>query len=165
MDLAHIAYISAFIASFTELFPSLGMSYWLPRDMNNEFYDRVILRRVLAVIITWSIISYNLYKINKWKTIIALIFILISFDMRWKAEDHKYNYSGVFHFIGFVTIASIMSETCISCYNYTSVLVLLFGGSIIGKGRYADIETDILGRFIFSIGFYFFIHNLIRAST
>lgn len=159
-------YVSAFIASFTELFPDLGMSYWLPRDMNNEFYDEMLLTRFLAVLITWSIISLKLWKINKFKTIIALIFILTSFNMRWKAKSHfKYNFSGIFHFIGFMIIASIMSEVCKDCFNYVSVLVLLFGGILIGKGRYADLETDVIGRLVFSTGFYMFIYNLKRAYT
>lgn len=162
-----LLYISAFIASFTELFPDLGMSYWLPRNMDKIFYDNMVICRALAALITWSIIGYVLFGLSKIKTIIALMFIMISFYKRTLSYKHtKNNISGLYHLIGFTIIALIMNNNCKDnmCIfkNFLSIFILLFGGSLIGKGRYGDIKIDIVGRLIFSIGFYLFVNNLIK---
>jgi hypothetical protein len=164
-------YISALIASFTELYPNLGMSYWLPRNMNKVFYDNMLFGRILSVLIGWGIITHRLFSLSKIKTLIALTFIMTSFYMRSISKKHtEDNNSGVFHMIGFFIIASIMSEKCAKsdymCIfnNFISIFILLFGGSLIGKGRYGDLHTDVLGRIVFSIGFLLFINNLITLT-
>ena len=165
-----LLYISAIIASFTELFPNFGFSYWLPRNMDKIFYDNMLMGRILAVLITWGIIGYVLFNLAQIRTLFALVFILTSFYMRTVSKKHtKYNSSGLYHLIGFLIIALIMSDNCANnmCIfkNFLSICVLLFGGLLIGKGRYGYLQTDILGRFVFSIGFFLFVNNLIKARN
>ncbi len=163
-----ILWISALLASLSELFPSFGLSYFLPRSKNIEFYDSKYWHRIFLVLIVWTPIIIYLANISENKTLVAIIFILISFSLRTEYALHrKYPFAGNLHIIGFIIIISILNTNCknnmCQIKNILSVVILLVGAHLIGTGRIGSLCTDVTGRILFSIGFVLFIRNLISA--
>jgi hypothetical protein len=160
--------LSGFVASFTELFPEYGMSYFIPPNNDIEFYDNVAYRRVLVVLLAWLPITYILYNLSRPNTIIAILFIMTSFSLRYTTYLHdKYKYTGVLHLLGFTIILNILYTNCANIIDNMckikatiGVLLLLIGGFIMGKFRTKNDDYDKIGRILFSVGFLLFINIL-----
>lgn len=166
-DINKIIQLTSVISVVTELFPAMGMSYFLPRGGDNvEFYNKMLPWRVLAVLLVWSPILYKLYGINSIMTLIGGMFIMRAFYSRLYGEWIKNNVAANnYYAIGFFIIVMIMSLRCfeLKCvlWNVLSVVVLLTGGSLIGVGRRGLMWIDLVGRVVFSTGFKLFIERLV----
>ena len=164
MDINNLLIIPAIISPLSELFPEYGVSYWKPRYKSVKFYNKVIYRRILAVILIWVPITLILFTNNPYITPIAISFIILSIYMR----EFKYSYSSKLYFIGFSFIFYILYDNCNKhdendkCINkiLLSNIITLTGGYLILMGRKGNLLVDILGRIMFSIGFVLFILNL-----
>lgn len=166
----NILLISGLVSTISELFPNFGWSYWLPRNLDGDFYNRKLYQRILVVLIVWSPIFYNLYKLNRFLAIIAVSLVTHAFYLRAYSESHnKSNKSGMYYTLGFSIIIYILTEECSTFLckfdNILSYFLILFGGYLINHGRYNDIKLDILGRLVFTAGFINFISNLIQLRT
>jgi len=161
---------SALWSTISELFPNFGWSYWLPRSLDAEYYDKKLLERALVVFIVWFPIAYNLLKISK-LSILAVAFILYAFYLRafTKGQTNSPKSPGNYYSIGFTIIMFVLANECNNkmCIfdNILSILLIFLGGYFINKGRYGKLKTDITGRFIFTMGFISFITNIINKDN
>ena len=153
-----LIYISIILAILTELLPNLGLSYYYPPDKSLLFYDTREQLRWLVVIIVWIPIILALGKLSTILTIIASFFLFVSFFINKNSNyKKKVGNIGYLHLIGFSIIYYILQkkETNQNKLIYILyILSLLIGGSLMGKYRKHNLFIDILGRFLFSFGFY-----------
>lgn len=152
------------ISPITELFPSLGGSYFLPRSLDKQFFNNTFFIKLISVILVWTPILYKLYQKNHTWTIIAGIFVITGFILRSRVEWHDYLPSTLFYTIGLLLIHFMLLSKCTtnSCKlsNVLAVSMILGGGYLMGKYRSGNITIDIIGRVVFSIGFIMFIKNI-----
>ena len=164
----NLIYFSIIVAILTELLPNLGLSYYYPPDKSLLFYDSREQLRWLVVIIVWIPIFLALFKLSKLFTIIASFFIFVSFYINKNSNyKKKVGNIGYFHLIGFSIIYYILQkkETNQNKLIYIMyILSLLIGGGLMGKYRKHNLSIDIIGRLLFSFGFYNFAIILINKK-
>jgi hypothetical protein len=157
--------MSIILSIITELFPDIGLSYYYPPTKSIQFYDKQEPLRWLIVAIVWIPIILALFKISKLYTLIATSFILFSFYInRNSTYKEKFGNIGYLHLIGFVIIYNIIQngENNTKKFLYLLyILSLLIGGSLMGANRGKNLSIDIIGRLLFSYGFYNFVTILI----
>ncbi len=163
----NIIYISAIISTFAELFPSFGLSYFLPRSGDTEFYDSKIVSRIVEVVLVWFPIAYILYNSAPIRAIIAISSIMLGFYLKRFAAYHvvENRLSGLLYFIGLVIIVTILNEKGNMINNVLSGSLILLGGYLISIGRQGELTVDIMGRILFTIGYFYFISNLVKFSN
>ena len=171
--------LSAIVSSFSELFPQYYLSWFNPRcypwchnprcypwyhnpwchnPMSKKLiknYNKYESYRFLAVLIVWSHIIYVLYNISPSITIIMTVILLNAFYYR----------SANLYLIAFMLIFYISYRKVDNKYLlFFSLLSILIGGSTIGIGRKGELYIDIIGRIVFSIGFFMFIYILVNLK-
>ena len=158
--------MSALVATTTELFPDLGASYFYPRTKSIKFYDDQICLRWLAVSIVWLPITYYLFKLSNMDTLIAILCIMLAFYLNRDSKSKKLNENTTWlYVIGFLIIINILNKNTKNnkqkILNILGVFLIFLGGMLMNKERKGNLEIDIVGRIIFSIGFILFINSLI----
>lgn len=159
-------YLSIFLSITTELFPNLGLSYFYPSDKSINFYDDMEIFRWIVAFVVWIPISMALYKLSPLNALIASFLILCSFFINKNSSyKNKLGDTGILHVLGFAIIYYILIKKETDNNNKIKymiyIILLLFGGYLMGKGRNKNLIIDILGRIIFSIGFYKFVKTII----
>lgn len=157
------------LSPLLELFPELGGSYFLPPNLNKEFYDRMILPKTLCMVLVWFVITKQIYSINKLFFPYFWILVGLSFITRLFANQHVSKLSPIFYTIMFAILLYILILQCKdnSCkYENIFIIISLFiGAMVMSYSRQYQIKnTDILGRITFSLSFVLFILNLFNAT-
>jgi|UniRef100_A0A6C0ISA9 hypothetical protein len=162
-------YLSTILSILTEIFPNLGLSYFYPPNRSVSFYDKQEPLRWVVVFIVWVPIILTLFKISQLYTLFASFFIILSFYINKNSKyKKKFNESGILHLLGFLIIYCIIvqkeNENPKKIIYLIYILALLFGGFLMGKGRRKNLFIDIMGRLLFSFGFYQFVNILINMQ-
>jgi hypothetical protein len=160
-------YLSTVFSIMTEMFPNLGLSYFYPPNRSISFYDKKESIRWVVVFIVWVPIILTLFKISQLYTLFASFFIILSFYINKNSKyKKKFNEVMIFHLLGFLIIYYIImqkeKDNTKRIIYLMYILALLLGGFLMEKGRKKKLFLDIMGRLLFSFGFYQFVNILIN---
>jgi len=168
-----------------ELFPNLYMSWWLPSNGKIAKYLRLWYRRVFAVLLVWTPILFTLGKVTTLGIqlgISALVFA--AFGLRLYLFDRNLHHlkegetdfvepskiPEMFYFIAFTSIGVVLyfSVPMMQWLVPVGILLIFLGANMMGTFRWGDkknMNLDVLGRVIFTIGFLINLYNLARAAS
>lgn len=176
--------ILSLFSPVAELFPNLYMSWWLPSNGKIAKYLSVWYRRILVVLTVWIPILFTLGKITTLPiqlTISALVFV--AFGLRLYLFDRNLHQlkegetdfiepskiPEIFYFVAFTSIGVILYHAVpnSSWLVPIGILLIFLGANMMGtfrRGVKKNLNLDILGRVIFTIGFLTNLYNLARAA-
>ena len=168
-----------------ELFPNLYMSWWLPSNGKIQAYLKAWPRRILVVLTVWLPILFTLGKITILPiqlSISAMVFA--AFGLRLYLFDrHLHQLKGdetdfiepstipeIIYFIAFTSIGFVLyfAVPNMQWLVLVGILLIFTGANMMGtfrRGVQKNLNLDVLGRIIFTIGFLINLYNLARGAS
>lgn len=168
-----------------ELFPNLYMSWWLPSNGKIQTYVKTWLRRVLVVLTVWLPILITLGKVTTLPIQLAVSALVFSaFGLRLYFFDSKLhnikddetglietsNIPEILYFFAFTSIGVILyfAVPNSSWLVPTGISLIFLGANMMGtfrRGVKKNLNLDVVGRVIFTMGFLTNLYNLARAAS
>ena len=181
--------ILSFFSPLVELFPNLYMSWWTPSNGKLQAYLRAWPLRVAVVLVVWLPILVTLGAVTATPiqlSISALVFA--AFGLRLYFFDRSLHqlknteirddvnfeeptklpevlYLIAFSSIGWVLYHAVPNKAWLVPLGILSIFSGAFMMATFRRGPQKNLSTDIIGRIIFTAGFFLNLYNLARAAS
>ena len=177
--------LASLFSPLVELFPNLYMSWWLPSNGKIQAYLKAWWRRIAVVLTVWVPILYTLGKFTSLSIQIAIsVLVFSAFGLRLLLFDRALHdlsddeteftppstIPEVFYFIAFTSIGVILFNAVPSMpwLVPVGILLIFLGANMMGtfrRGAKKNLNLDVLGRVVFTIGFLTNLYNVARAAA